>query len=123
MGRQLKPCGTEAAYKRHKRNGEAPCDACARAHRDGQRGRDRGVALTLLPAAEGSQDVAGDVDRLARARWALEAAEDAIRGGAPGLAGLLREHSRLVDLVASLEDVQRREATPLRAMLRGKGLA
>ena len=23
-----KPCGTTAAYKRHRRHGETPCDAC-----------------------------------------------------------------------------------------------
>lgn len=27
-GRQLKPCGTEAAYRRHRRNGEIPCAEC-----------------------------------------------------------------------------------------------
>lgn len=26
------PCGTEAAYRRHGRNGETPCDACKVAH-------------------------------------------------------------------------------------------
>ena len=29
---ELKPCGTNAAYARHKRNGEYPCDACLAAH-------------------------------------------------------------------------------------------
>lgn len=28
MARRLKPCGTEAAYYRHRRAGETPCDAC-----------------------------------------------------------------------------------------------
>jgi hypothetical protein len=28
-----KPCGTEAAYRRHLRNGEPPCDRCRAAHR------------------------------------------------------------------------------------------
>ena len=27
-GKTLKPCGTYAAYRRHKRNGETPCAAC-----------------------------------------------------------------------------------------------
>lgn len=26
--RQLEPCGTLAAHRRHQRNGERPCDAC-----------------------------------------------------------------------------------------------
>ncbi len=30
---KLKPCGTWAAYQRHIRNGEEPCDACERAMR------------------------------------------------------------------------------------------
>jgi len=31
MTRELKPCGTEAAYKRHIRHGETPDEACYRA--------------------------------------------------------------------------------------------
>lgn len=30
---QSKPCGTNAAYERHRRNGEVACDACLEAHR------------------------------------------------------------------------------------------
>jgi len=30
--RKLKPCGTLAAYKRHLRMGEKPCDACTSAN-------------------------------------------------------------------------------------------
>ncbi len=30
--RELKPCGTEAAYRRHKRHGEYPCGLCLAAH-------------------------------------------------------------------------------------------
>lgn len=32
MARELRPCGTEAAYQRHLRHGEEPCEACDRAH-------------------------------------------------------------------------------------------
>lgn len=31
--RQLQPCGTPAAYLRHKRHGEEPCARCRQAHR------------------------------------------------------------------------------------------
>lgn len=31
-----KPCGTPAAYKRHIRNGEKPCDACRAANTEKQ---------------------------------------------------------------------------------------
>lgn len=33
MTRKLKPCGTMAAYYRHQRNGETPCDPCRDARR------------------------------------------------------------------------------------------
>lgn len=29
---ELKPCGTDAAYQRHRRKGEYPCTACLEAH-------------------------------------------------------------------------------------------
>lgn len=33
------PCGTHAAYERHKRNSETPCDACLVGEREYQRAR------------------------------------------------------------------------------------
>lgn len=33
MPHLLKPCGTRAAYARHLRNGEVPCEACKKANR------------------------------------------------------------------------------------------
>lgn len=44
-GRQLKPCGTNAAYERHKYNGETPCQECVKArneHRKQEHNRRRG---------------------------------------------------------------------------------
>ena len=38
MKRELKPCGTPAAFRRHKRHGEEPCDACWEAERLHRRG-------------------------------------------------------------------------------------
>lgn len=34
MPRELQPCGTYPAYRRHIRNGEDPCDLCKQANRD-----------------------------------------------------------------------------------------
>jgi hypothetical protein len=33
MARPLKPCGTRAAYQRHLKNREVPCQACTEANR------------------------------------------------------------------------------------------
>jgi len=32
MTRELKPCGTQAAYDRHIRDGETPCEPCRKAN-------------------------------------------------------------------------------------------
>lgn len=39
-GEGASPCGTSAAYHRHRRNGETPCDPCRKAHRE-KRARER----------------------------------------------------------------------------------
>ncbi len=36
MTRSLAPCGTNAAYQRHIKHGEAACDACVRARQEYQ---------------------------------------------------------------------------------------
>jgi hypothetical protein len=43
--RQLKPCGTRAAYARHRSRGEQPCDACRAANASA----DRRYRLTGIP--------------------------------------------------------------------------
>ena len=106
--------GTPGAYKRHQRAGEKPCEVCARSHREAQRKRDQAgrPALAVVPAPD---DGVAPIDRLARARWALAATEAAIAAGRPGLSGLIREHSRLVDMITVIEEQQReeRETRPL----------
>jgi hypothetical protein len=39
VGTWGKPCGTEAAYRRHLRHGEQPCEACTKATRTGWKAR------------------------------------------------------------------------------------
>lgn len=39
MARKVKPCGTPAAFKRHLRAGEEPCEACRRAWNEYKRAR------------------------------------------------------------------------------------
>lgn len=36
-GRKLQPCGTNAAYQRHKRKNEYPCTPCLEAHAEHNR--------------------------------------------------------------------------------------
>lgn len=47
MARELRPCGTEAAYRRHLRRRELACETCLRAHAEYEQARwtaARGVA-------------------------------------------------------------------------------
>lgn len=39
LRRKPEPCGTPAAHKRHRRNGEEPCADCRRAYNADQRRR------------------------------------------------------------------------------------
>jgi hypothetical protein len=39
VARELKPCGTPAAYRRHLRRGETPCQECKRAETEYQQSR------------------------------------------------------------------------------------
>lgn len=51
MIRQLQPCGTQAAWQRHRKHGEKPCEACREAHNQYQRDYHAGLipARTLKP--------------------------------------------------------------------------
>lgn len=44
MARELRPCGTVAAYVRHLRHGEEPCDDCRKANNDAQNSNPRAKA-------------------------------------------------------------------------------
>lgn len=52
MVRQLKPCGTPAAYARHLRHHELPCDACTAANTARVQANRREVALIMLRRAD-----------------------------------------------------------------------
>lgn len=49
MSRELKPCGTVAAYHRHLRHNETPCDACRQARSEYHRAHYEPSPLVLQP--------------------------------------------------------------------------
>lgn len=108
MARELKPCGTFAAYARHKKNGEDPCGPCMQAMRDQKNvraeGKRREAGVSRLASVP---DVVEPVvpDRLSVARDNLAIVEATLRGeGTPGgsIAGLTRRREELVDLILDL---------------------
>jgi hypothetical protein len=51
VSRELQPCGTLAAYTRHRYNGEEPCDDCKAAETRRTRQR-RGCRTPVMPPKE-----------------------------------------------------------------------
>lgn len=103
-GRPRAACGTDAAYRRHLREGERACDACREAHRvataryrvDPASGKDRGdpnpvAAPKPPPQLAEPGDVSRRVSDLRGQREALIVAiEDADARSLPGLSRELR---------------------------------
>lgn len=107
MPRDLKPCGTWAAYNRHRRRHEPVDEACAQAARDQKNARAESkrvavtdvVKLAIAAAAPASEEI----DPLAEARESLRMVKAAMRAGAPGTASLSKQHMELVALIVKLE--------------------
>jgi hypothetical protein len=69
------PHGTEAAYKRHLRHKEEPCDACRAAHRELQKAkRAKASPLSVVGRDYGSVPVGSRLDALKRQRDLLNGA-------------------------------------------------
>lgn len=62
MGRPKAPCGTDAAYRRHLRNGEPVDDACRKAHTMAGRAHRRSPAAGVGDASPGAAAAASDGD-------------------------------------------------------------
>ena len=51
LPRQLRPCGTQAAYQRHLRHREVPCDDCTRANTEASSGKRAAMRAALREAS------------------------------------------------------------------------
>lgn len=124
MARELAPCGTHAAYKRHRRRGEEPCQECREAARDYTRKRREGdstlhaaVARMAEQAGTDSQTVSQLVaygqtaevavptfeDPLEAARWRLRRVRAAMLVAPPrDVAPLARAEADAVAEIAQL---------------------
>lgn len=114
-GKKLKPCGTEAAYRRHLQNGETPCDKCKKAHttkfkRDSRQARvkELGIAPVTVKAdevvpASGSTAEGSSEWQLEKARHSLARIELALQEALPReVPGLVRERRAVVGEIAKL---------------------
>lgn len=111
MSRELSPCGTAAAYERHRRRGEPIDDACKAAARERAQSRrqaeiDRQVEAKqrLTADLDSERDSDRPMDRLERARYRLRHIEASMEVAPPSaMAGLARQHATAVEDVARLE--------------------
>lgn len=114
MPRDLKPCGTPAAARRHRRNGEELCDECQAAVRDEKNARKRQEqdeqAAEFHESIDNSPvegfDDDSQVDALAEARDSLRIVRETLHSEMtrPGDIGpLTRRRDELVDRIQGLE--------------------
>nr|WP_211579473.1 hypothetical protein [Mobiluncus mulieris] len=103
--RELKPCGTPAAYRRHKRHHEPPCEACREAVAKYKRGRrqvrKRLEAAPVVLAVAEAAPLPDEIDAVSDARENLRIVTAAMAAAPPqALAGLSRRRQELVDFIA-----------------------
>jgi hypothetical protein len=107
MARELEPCGTPAAYRRHKRKGEPVDEACAEAGRN-----QKNVRVDAVQAAAGAavaeafevEPGVDDLDPLEEARDNLRIIRAALRSGPPPntVAALTKRRDEAVDRIRQI---------------------
>lgn len=108
MGRELKPCGTVAAARRHQRAGEELCGLCAQALRDEKNGRkdaERSESADRVRTAVAMEPLLEDVDPLEEALDNLRIVRAVLRDdGTPAntVAALTKRRDDLVDRIERL---------------------
>lgn len=109
MSRELRPCGTFAAYRRHLRSGEEPCDPCRGAAREQRQQRRKPASVAPVvefvptPPTPDAPEPEG-IDELEKLRWNLRVTEAAMDAGvSSGLAALAKHHAELVRAIRALE--------------------
>lgn len=108
MSKQLQPCGTPAAARRHRRAGEPVCDECAQAIRDEKNGRkdaERAESAEMVREAVAAEPPVEDVDPLAEAMDSLRIVRAVLRDeGTPAntVAALTKRRDELVDRIGRL---------------------
>ncbi|RBP66425.1 hypothetical protein DFO66_103375 [Brevibacterium sanguinis] len=114
MVRELLPCGTFAAYLRHRKAGEDACEPCKQAMRDQKSSRDRkkkleaGEArLKLVPAGTDPSPASGpETDPLTVARENLGIIEATLKNPltpAGSIAPLTKRREELVERIRKLD--------------------
>lgn len=95
MTRALKPCGTYAAYRRHLRAKESPCEECRQAARDQKNSRKAAERQeAAVRAVEATPPVEVEVDRRAILLEVLASLRGQLREAPPQSAGSIAKQIR-----------------------------
>ena len=105
MARPLKPCGTFAAYRRHLKAEEQPCEPCKQAARDQKNDR---KDAQRTKAAEAARDATPPVEEIDRRQILLEvlaSLRGQLREAPPqSVASIAKQIRDTVDALAGPED-------------------
>lgn len=107
MARELEPCGTPAAYRRHKRRGEPVDEACAEAGRGQKNARkdvERAVSGAAVAEALAAELGSDELDPLEEARDNLRIIRAALRSNPPHntVAALTKRRDEAVDRIRQI---------------------
>ena len=126
MPRDLQPCGTVAAYKRHLRHGEEPCGVCLeakRTHQSRRRAAERVPDSPVPVPAPPVQAEAGPGGVAEELRWQVELLRGAIEWAAendPGkMPALAKERRKTLAALRDLGDESESEGGALGEFLSG----
>lgn len=107
MARKLQPCGTFAAYRRHLRAKETPCDACRQAARDQKNDRKNAQRVKDAEAARDAAPPVEEVDRRQILLEVLASLRGQLREAPPqSVASIAKQIRDTVDALEGPEDVK-----------------
>ena len=105
MARELKPCGTYAAYRRHLRNDEAPCEECRQAARDQKNVRKDAARQEAADAAREATPPVEEIDRRQILLEVLASLRGQLREDPPqSVASIAKQIRDTVDALSGPED-------------------
>lgn len=125
MPRKPSPCGTKAAYERHRKNGEAPCEACTRANTVAQRKKRDTARKPAEPLAGVSapeeMSRRADLERQRDTLW--QAIQWAIQDDPARVAALSKELREIWADIEALSESEEVADDPFAKLLDGPGSA
>lgn len=109
VDRDLKPCGTPAAARRHRRRGETVCDECRAAERAATAtARTRKRAAALDEAALAAEQVPEEIDQLTELRFMWGRIKGALQRAEPKeVATLVKQGDAILERIGQLSGPSR----------------